>query len=94
MSISDDLSRYQINAPLISEEMRQYIAIDTHTQRVLRDMTERSAIYIEMMAAAFLEKTDIPPENCELVMTVNSGAFEQTITWQFRERTNHEIQPT
>ena len=51
-------------------------------EAMARRVMENQAAHIEMMAAAYLKATDLPPDRVELVQE-NQG---NKIIWYFRER--------
>ncbi len=49
------------------------------------EIATRTKLYIQMMASAYLEETDIPASECELV--VNHNPFTLETSFSFRRRT-------
>ena len=84
MTIQDDLLRFaEISAYLDSDELKTiripaFEAVQYRMRDLIFALALREEIYIEMMAAAFLKQTEIPANECELVMerTFDGGEYK------------------
>lgn len=67
----------------------KYLQEDNETtindiSRAVRELVDRSDLYLEFMAAAFIKEVGIPASECELVM--ESNPINMTTKWYFRKR--------
>ena len=63
--------------------------VQKHYDKNVRLLAEREAVYIEMMAAAYLKETDIPASEVELVR-VDEFTEGRTFRYFFRRRQSGE----
>jgi hypothetical protein len=54
---------------------------------MMRSLNERTAIYLEFMASAFMEETGLPATRIKLVQSFKLDGFETVTEWRFVETT-------
>jgi len=59
---------------------------------IARQVADRSSLYLEFMAAAFIKETGLPAGECELVMTRERtpGSFDYELTFYYRKRSQEQ----
>lgn len=85
MNKEDDISRFA-NIGDALKEMRIPTDVDIYS-KIARELTERSTLYLEFLAAAFLQETGLKASETEMV--ISYGIDKVTFSFRRRENVNN-----
>jgi len=89
MTIEEDISDFADKGDFLETLNKAQEIYYSPPEVMKRELSERSAMYLEFMAAAFIKETGIPASECELVCEQLPSINGFKIIWYFKKREIH-----
>ena len=89
-----DMNDYLRKAQLFEREKKLEVEYQ-YLNNVTAELAQRTALYLELMAATFMKEIGVPASELELVMSggwspINPGSFQYR--WGFQRRRHEDIE--